>query len=88
MSPDARPLWQLLVDVVSEKRPLSCPECFSVLEYLAEIIPRDEQGFDPTFLAEALSEHLSTCPKCNHYYRQKLAELVAFQQITEGQDNS
>ena len=75
MSPELLPLWQLLIE--AGKRPLSCPECYLILEYLADTLPHNENGFNPAELHEAIDKHLSTCPDCHHYYQQQIDELKA-----------
>lgn len=70
-----RPLWELLLitkdDKVLEKRPLTCIECFTILEYLADLTSNSNQNH----IKQVVKEHLSTCPNCRAYYLQKLAEL-------------
>lgn len=73
MSPELLPLWRLLIE--SRKRPLSCAECFTVLEYLAETIPHNENGYDLKRLRAAADQHLATCPDCHDYYLQQLDEM-------------
>lgn len=78
MSTDARPLWQLMLDA-AQKRPLSCEECFVLFEYLADFLPRDENGFVPEALQRAVDRYLSSCPDCRDYYWQRLMEMEAIQ---------
>ena len=70
-----QPLWQLLLESGSGKRPLSCSECFAILEYLAGVVPRDEDGYDTAVLQQAADQHLTTCPDCRRYYEERLQEL-------------
>ncbi len=74
-----QPLWQLLLESVGGKRPLTCSECFTILEYLAGIVPRDEAGYDTAVLQQAVDQHLTTCPDCRHYYEERLQELEEFE---------
>ena len=67
-----RPLWQILLAVRSDnKTPLTCAECFSVLEYLAEL--KIEEKHDQVL--NAVQRHLRNCPECNHYVDLRLQEL-------------
>lgn len=58
-----RPLWQLLNLSYASKveAPLSCEECFLVLEYYAD---RFEAGQPPDALQAAVREHLARCDDC------------------------
>jgi hypothetical protein len=70
-----RPLWQLLLAVRSDsKTPLTCAECFSILDYLAEL--RVEAGHQRVL--RAVHRHLSNCPKCSQLVDSRLEELDNF----------
>jgi hypothetical protein len=70
----SRPLWQLLLAVRSDnKTPLTCAECFSILEYLAEL--KIEAGHERVL--RAVQRHLHTCPECHHYFDSRLQALEA-----------
>lgn len=79
-----RPLWQLLLDTVTSTSlsagvthtptPLTCGDCFSILEYLADL--NQENGDTPSLIQKA-RQHLVTCPDCHTYYQQRLDELEA-----------
>ena len=78
-----RPLWRLLLAATSRQDDvsLSCDECFSILEYLAELrlrVPLSSEAFNTL-----ANKHLSVCPDCQEYYRQKLEEFEAFQSNDE-----
>ncbi len=78
MTQELRPLWQLLMETASQKeeiRPLTCSECFEILDYLAENLPRNEDGFQRDIVQQAAKRHLSTCPDCELYYLKRLQEL-------------
>ena len=66
-----RSLWQLLVEDLSD---VTCDECFTVLEYYAEVLARG--GAD---LLPAVMEHLQTCPNCAVQHREALRCLTASQ---------
>ena len=70
-----RPLWQLLLAVRSDsKTPLTCAECFSILDYLAEL--RVEAGHQRVL--RAVHRHLSNCTECSHLVEIRLQELDKF----------
>jgi hypothetical protein len=68
----SRPLWQLLLAVRSDnKTPLTCAECFSILEYLAEL--KIETGHQRVL--RAIQRHLQSCSECHHYFDTHLQAL-------------
>ena len=71
-----RPLWQLLLKtaVPRSNSPLSCADCFSILEYLADLGPAPDDW--PTLVQRA-RQHLATCPDCQAYYQARLDALAA-----------
>ena len=71
-----RPLWQLLLDTAVAHTPpsLTCSDCFTILEYLADI--SQENNDTPTLINKA-RQHLAACPDCQTYYQQRLDELEA-----------
>lgn len=83
-----RPLWKLLLELAQPdalaKRPLSCTECFAILEYLAENLARGPASFDQTTLRQAATHHLAACPDCNAYYRRRLQEME--QMVAENEE--
>lgn len=73
---DVRPLWQLLLEtaVPSKNFSLTCSDCFTILEYLADI--NQETSNKPKLIQKA-RQHLAACPDCQAYYQQQLDELEA-----------
>lgn len=74
-----RPLWQLLLVCKNEEmlaeRPLTCGECFTILEYLAEKLTRKPDNSDSELLRKEVMEHLEACPNCDEFYQQQLKVL-------------
>ncbi len=74
----SRPLWQLLLAVRNDsKTPLTCAECISILEYLADL--RIETGHQRVL--RAVQRHLNRCDECNYFFDVRLQELEALSQI-------
>jgi hypothetical protein len=73
-SHDVRPLWQLLLEtaVPPENVSLTCSDCFSILEYLADI---NQGTSDKPKLIQKARKHLAACPDCQTFYQQRLDEL-------------
>jgi hypothetical protein len=69
-----RPLWKLLLENPSD---LTCDECFSVMEYYAELLDKGSADLLP-----AVIEHLKGCPRCEVQHREALRHLVAGQSET------
>lgn len=74
MSHFFRPLWKLLLEtaVPDDAPPLTCPECFAILEYLAALSPTYDSWPN---LIEKVQQHLATCPDCQAYYQKRLDEF-------------
>ena len=79
-----RPLWKLLLDSLNPttlaQRPLTCRECFTILEYLADLFSQKQNLVSPKVLQQAAQHHLETCPDCQAYYQRRLEELEAYQE--------
>jgi hypothetical protein len=58
-----RPLWQLLLltQDVKESAPLTCEECFTLLEYDIDLLL---DGADLDKIRPAVYAHLSLCSEC------------------------
>ena len=76
MSRIFRPLWQLLLGtaVTRNTPPLTCSDCFAILEYLADI---SQANSGKTKLIQKARRHLAACPDCRTYYQKRLDELEA-----------
>ena len=74
MTIQQRPLWRLLLSLETHvDQTLSCADCFSVLEYLAETIEHAPQRRGE--LLRKARTHLASCTRCQAYYEARLAEL-------------
>jgi predicted anti-sigma-YlaC factor YlaD len=69
-----RPLWQLLMSTYnpSHDEPLTCDECFVVLEYYAEQLAT---GIDPEILRQPVRQHLGRCSECRENFSNWLDRL-------------
>lgn len=67
-------LWQILVKFSqpAPNKPLTCDECFNLLEYLAD---RAVAGADLVHLHDVARQHLGQCATCHEHHLQKLEEL-------------
>jgi hypothetical protein len=75
MALGSRPFWQTLVAADSgENIVLTCDECFTILEYLAE---EAAEGADLQTLQKAAQHHLTHCPDCRAHHLKRLIELEA-----------
>ena len=74
MSKVSRPLWQLLLLTNAPKIPvqLTCDECFTLLEYDAELLVG---GAAIDEIRPAINYHLSLCSKCRAKIDEWLGEL-------------
>jgi hypothetical protein len=54
--------------------PLTCDECFVLLEHIAEELSR---GNEATRALEAVRQHLAHCPRCREHHLQRLRALEA-----------
>jgi hypothetical protein len=71
----ARPLWQILLETFrSDSIELSCQECVTVLEYLADL---GAAGLDKALLESAARRHLSHCSDCYQEFVRHLLLLEA-----------
>jgi hypothetical protein len=69
-----RPVWQLLLEDPSD---LTCDECFSVMEYYAELLAKGSTDRLPEVI-----ERLKECPPCEVQNREELRHLIASQSET------
>jgi hypothetical protein len=69
-----KPLWQLLLEDSSD---LTCDECFSVMEYYAELLAKGSTDRLPEVI-----ERLKECPPCEVQHREELRHLIAGQSET------
>ncbi len=76
---EIRPLWRLLMAATSQQEgvTLSCDDCFAIMEYLADMHARI--GISLKLLRLMAKNHLSCCPDCRQYYRQRLEQLESLQ---------
>jgi hypothetical protein len=69
-----RQLWQLLLEDPSN---LTCDECFSLMEYYAELFAKGSTDHLPEVI-----ERLKECPSCEVQHREELRHLIASQSET------
>ena len=69
-----RPLWQLLtvVSQPEELADLSCEECFTLFEFLAEEAYQDKEN---SRLRKHVQDHFTFCPDCRLFYEKRLEAL-------------
>jgi uncharacterized protein with PIN domain len=68
------PLWKILLKIrqTQSYAPLTCDECFAILEYLADQAAR---GTSWETLHQLAREHLARCPGCREVHWRRLREL-------------
>lgn len=71
-----RSLWQLLmiVSTPEELANLSCEECYTLFELLAD---ETYQDLENPRLRKLMQDHFNFCPDCRLYYENRLDELEA-----------
>lgn len=81
-----RPLWQLLMEsaLPHRVRQLSCSECFEIIEFLAETLPRTKGKYEQNAVEKAMQRHLKTCGNCNAYYLEQISKFEKLEKIVEG----
>ncbi len=66
-------LWRILLKSQAQPdTPLTCDECFAILDYLADQAAR---GADAASLRQAVQKQLARCPDCREQYGEWLREL-------------
>ena len=82
-----RPLWRLLLAYKNERmlaeRPLTCGECYILLEYLAENLIHQPDVNHAQGLNKRVLEHLDACPDCYEFYKEQLRALESVSQAAE-----
>jgi len=70
----SRSLWQLLIQTRDRKEdiPITCDECFILLEYDADLLATGAQ-FDE--LQPVIKKHLQVCSRCRLQLIRRIAEL-------------
>jgi hypothetical protein len=73
---NSRPLWQLLMLISNQEKntPLTCDECFTLLEYDADQLAA---GGDIDKLRSAAMHHMALCSKCHADINNRLDRLEA-----------
>ena len=70
-------LWQILLRAAEdEEQPLSCEDCFVVMDYLASLLA---DGHPMSEVVPMADRYLRRCPDCQEEHRQALAELAQVQ---------
>lgn len=68
-----RSLWEILLAAESNNpRELTCDECFTIIEYLADELA---SGIDLQTIKRAAQRHLTRCPDCRQHHERRLREI-------------
>ena len=72
-------LWQVMIRLEESrlKKSLTCPECFAVMELLAE---GASMGVEYSRLLDLAREHLSQCAECREAL---LAQIVRLEKLNQ-----
>jgi predicted anti-sigma-YlaC factor YlaD len=87
------PLWQILLKLSPNHRKstITCDECFTVLEFLSELIDTKVINIDQTnivSLDRAVHKHMEHCPHCREHHLQRLQELEEMlARLSEGEES-
>jgi hypothetical protein len=67
-------LWQVLLHATADHdEPLSCEECFVLMDYLADLLSTGH----PADLVLAMGEkYLKRCPECRQEHRRAMSEFL------------
>ena len=69
-----QPLWQVLLRVAqSDDEPLSCDECYVLMDYLSDLLADDINSEQVLSLAD---RYLARCPNCDVEYRYNLNTIT------------
>ena len=69
-----QPLWQVLVHVAqSDDEPLSCDECFVLVDYLSDLLA---DGLNSEHVLTLADRYLSRCPNCETEYMLNLNTIT------------
>jgi Zn finger protein HypA/HybF involved in hydrogenase expression len=67
-------LWQALLHAVEEEdTPLSCEECFVMLDYLSDMLA---SGYPRQQVLAIADKYLRRCPNCHEELVQEVKELI------------
>ena len=71
-------LWQVLLRAAGNEDPLSCDDCFLLMDYLSDLLaaghPQDE-------VMAVARKYLQRCPDCKDEYLQDMADLLLVQAL-------
>lgn len=68
------PLWQVLVHATADQQePLSCEECYVLMDYLADLL---SSGHSPRRVLSLGERYLRRCPECREEHRRAMTELL------------
>lgn len=74
-----RPLWQILLETTrSDRINLTCHECVTILEYLADL---GVAGVNEDSLHTAALRHLAQCSECYQEFFEHLQILEAYKEL-------
>jgi hypothetical protein len=69
-----QPLWQVLLRVAqSDDEPLSCDECYVLMDYLSDLLADDVNSEQVLSLAD---RYLARCPNCDVEYMYNLNTIT------------
>ena len=76
MTTTRRPIWKILALAAENgaRVPLTCDECFVILEFLADVAMG---GAKEEYLLELVRRHLKRCPCCWEHHLEKLRFMEA-----------
>ncbi len=74
-------LWQILLRATASQAPLSCDDCFVVLDYLSDLLA---EGLDPRAILSTAQKVMQRCPSCREEYMHDMVELLAMPPASEG----
>jgi len=67
-------LWQVLLHATADHdEPLSCEECFVLMDYLADLLA---SGHPADLVLATGEKYLQRCPECRQEHRRAMAELL------------
>lgn len=68
-----QPLWQVLVHATQDDEPLSCDQCYVLMDYLADLLVEGVSSEEVLALAD---RYLGRCPDCKIEYMYNLNRLT------------
>lgn len=66
-------LWQVLLRASVEESPLSCEDCYVLIDYLSDLLC---EGYSPGVVFPLAEKVLKRCPNCDEEHRKEIHELL------------